>query len=204
MIIEKEEYYIKILKKYLNDEKRINHSISTANFMKEHSQKFGIDPEKAYIAGILHDIGKNFQTKEIIQLAQSYQNRKITQIKYFDFKIKHPFLLHGVAGAEIMISELNIVDEELLSSAIHHTTGGVNIPDIAKFTFICDFCEPIREYKESKKVHKILTVKKDFYKSYFLTYFYLIEDLLERKLEICLESIDGYNDALNLLKSQNK
>jgi predicted HD superfamily hydrolase involved in NAD metabolism len=195
---------IDILYHYLKDRKRIKHSISTASFMSNYAKDFGIDEYKAYQAGIFHDIAKEFDSEKMIKYAESFQKRGIEEIKYFDFKKKNSFLLHGFAAAEIIYTDLKIDDIELLAAVAHHTTGGTNLSLLAKYTFICDFCEPERSYAESKKVEKTLIKKRNMPKAYFLTYCYLIESLLERKYEMCLESVDGYNESLKLLSEDQK
>ena len=47
--------YIELLKEKL-DEYRFNHSIAVANQAKYLAEKYGCDVEKAYLAGLLHDI----------------------------------------------------------------------------------------------------------------------------------------------------
>ena len=191
-----------ILKKYLTNEKRISHSISTAIFMKNYAGFFNIDPEKAYYAGLYHDIAKDIEISEIIFLAKEFIKRDIFEIKYFDFKIKNPVLLHGVASAEILMREHNITDEEILISVCQHTTGGNNLPKLAQFTYLADYCEPLRKYSDSVKIRKFLTKEKKFYKAYYFSYNFIISHLLEKNRLICQESIDGYNEALNLYESE--
>ena len=187
--------------KYVKNKKRKKHCISTANFMKKYANYFGINEEKAYISGLVHDIGKELSDEKIIELTLSFQKRELIEIKFFDFKKRFPFLLHGVASAEIMIGELDITDISLLSAAIFHTTGGINLDKLSKFTFLSDFCEPTRAFNEAKIVERVITKKFNFDKAYFLTYQYILIDLAKRMVEICPDSIEGYNEALSLIKN---
>ncbi|OHD11215.1 MAG: hypothetical protein A2Y34_11840 [Spirochaetes bacterium GWC1_27_15] len=191
--------YKEIIKNYIKDKKRLKHSISTGLYMQKNAKLFEIDEEKAYIAGLLHDIGKELSKEEIINLALDFEKRNIYEIKHFSFKKRHSFLLHGVASAEIMIRDLGITDTDILIASICHTTGGINLSLLAKYTFLSDFCEPLRDFKEAKIIHKYLVKEKNFNKAYFYTYNYVIRHLLKREVEICVESIDGYNEALRLL-----
>lgn len=191
-----ENKYLELLKKYIKKSKRLSHSVSCANFMKKYAQIFDIDPDKAYVCGLLHDIGKEIEPERMLKLAGEYNNRNVEKIEFYDFKKRHIFLLHGNVSSEIMIRELNIQDKEILISASHHTTGGTNLSKLAKFTFLSDFCEPDRKYKPSKIVYNTLIKEKNFNKALFLTYKFVINNLLEKNWEICPESIEGYNEAL--------
>ncbi|HOV15187.1 MAG TPA: hypothetical protein PK771_12940, partial [Spirochaetota bacterium] len=153
---------------------------------------------KAYISGLIHDIGKELSDNEILDFSESFRKRNIVDIKYWDFKITIPFLLHGVASAEIMVRDLKINDIDLLSAAISHTTGGTNLDKLSKFTYIADFCEPTRKHKEAKIIERLITKKYDFDRAYFMTYRFVLSDLTKRMVKICPESVDGYNEALSL------
>ena len=56
-----------ILKKRLN-EKRYYHSLCVADEAKRLAVKYGADPEKAYLAGLLHDITKNAPDEEHLKM----------------------------------------------------------------------------------------------------------------------------------------
>ncbi len=185
----------KLLNSYLKNKKRIKHSISLANFMKDCSPKFGLDQDKAFLVGLVHDIGKELSDSDILSLSTSFKNRGIVEINYWDFKINFPFLLHGVASAEILIDKLDIIESDILKAIINHTTGGTDLDELSKLTFICDFCEPKRKYKEAKMVRDILAESNNLNRAYLATYKYILQDLLDRELKICPESIDGYNEA---------
>jgi predicted HD superfamily hydrolase involved in NAD metabolism len=187
-----------ILNKYLIDKKRIAHSISCADFMKEYSLNFNINEEKSFLAGLLHDLSKDKSFEDIKILAGNFVKRNIFEVKYLDFKLKHPFLLHGVAAAEIILNDFLIDDPEILKAVCSHTSGGENLSDLSKFTFIADFCEPKRNYKHAKIISKMIVKEKNLNKAYFYTYYFLISNLIEKHREICKESIDGYNEAIKL------
>ena len=197
-----EKAYKEILKEHIKSKDRITHSISTANFMKKYARIFNIDIKKAYISGLLHDIAKEFSHDKIIKLADSFKKRKLLLIKDFNFKKKHAFLLHGVASAEVLIRDLDINDIEILEAACYHTLGGVNISNLSKFTFISDYCEPLRKSTLSNEIHKILTKENNFEKAYYYTYVHLVKVLLKKEKIICHESLEGYNEALRLWKEK--
>lgn|GEM_PF-2204438 len=192
--------YIKTVREYLSKD-RIEHSISTAEFMKENAKTFNIDPKKAYIAGLLHDVAKEMHSSELINLTNKFNQRGIIQLKNLLLKKRYQFLLHGIASAEIMYSLLDIKDKEILESACNHTYGGSELSKLSKYTFMCDYCEPLRTHSTSKMIHKILIKEKNFYKAYFLTYVYLLKRVIKKKKIICPDSIEGYNEALILLET---
>ena len=51
-------------------EKRFNHSVNVAKEAVKLANRYGADPEKAEIAGILHDITKETPTEEQLQIME--------------------------------------------------------------------------------------------------------------------------------------
>ncbi len=188
--------YEDILGKYLSNNKRIAHSISTGMFMRQYADIAGVDPDTAYITGILHDVAKELPNEEMIRLSTIMRDRNLYKIDYFDYKKANPSLLHGVAASEILYSDLNIKDIEILKAVAHHTTGGANLSMLSKFAFMADFIEPLREYKDSVKIRNIFVSERNFQKCLFLSYLSLLKNLVEKKRNICLESVEGYNECL--------
>jgi nicotinate-nucleotide adenylyltransferase len=196
----------KLLKKYIK-KKRIKHCKSTAKFMQDNAAYFQINPDKAYLAGLLHDIAKELSTREIVQLTEQFQERNIYHVKFLHFKRENPVLLHGVASAEIMCRELGITDQAILQSACQHTLGGIQLSRLAKFTFISDYCEPLRSGQHAAKVRNSLVDERNFDKALFYKYYYIIQDFLGKKYKICVETVEGYNDAVkwwNFTKGLNR
>jgi len=191
----------KIIRKFLTNTARINHCISTANFMKKYANLFNINEKQAYYAGLLHDLAKEMSNKKILKLADSFFRRNIVNINYYNYKKKHPGLMHGVAAAEILFKKYKINNLEILESVCYHTCGGSNITDLSIFTFVSDFCEPFRENQNSKNVYNIIVKENNLYKANLYTYIYLIKRLLQKQKVIVQDSLDGYNFALSLYKN---
>ena len=97
---------------------RVNHTIGVAETARRLAEHYGtVDPERAYLAGILHDCGKNRGTA----------------------------LTHGPVGAVIAREEYGIQDEEILSAIRFHTTGRPAMTDLEKIIFTADYIEPGRD-----------------------------------------------------------
>ena len=60
-----------VLQKRLN-EKRYYHSLCVADEAKRLAEKYGGDSDKAYLAGLLHDITKNAPDEEHLQIFNEF------------------------------------------------------------------------------------------------------------------------------------
>lgn len=185
-----------ILQKYITNSKRIAHSVSTGIFMEQYADVAGVDPKAAYTAGTYHDLAKDLSLEEMVRLSYSMKERGIYDIDYFDCKVHNPSLLHGVAASELLYTEYGVDDAAILRAIAHHTTGGAGLDNLAKWTFLADFIEPLRDFHDAEKIRKIITREHNFGKALELAYISLLQNLLDKHRNICPESLDGYNEAI--------
>ena len=120
-------------------DKRFTHTIGVAKTAKEMAEIFSVNPNKAYLAGMLHDCAKNLSDKELLKIC--YENN----ILVTDSERKSPYLLHGKAGAYIAETKYGISDKEVLSAIIWHTTGKADMSELEKIIFSADYIEPGRD-----------------------------------------------------------
>lgn len=133
------EYYIDKIKVLLN-EKRFGHSLRVADEAVRLAECYGVDKEKAYIAGILHDYAKNLSSEEI----KAYIINHDMDVE--NVMLEVPELAHGIVGAKLVKDNLYIVDEDILNSIRYHTTGRVGMTILEKIIYIADYIEPKRNF----------------------------------------------------------
>ena len=176
------------LKKNLNHE-RYEHSIGTAECAEKLAKEYGIDTEKAYLAGLVHDCAKC--------LSKDKTNDILQKITLIDGELENPKTHHAPVGAYLAKEIFGIEDSEILSSIRWHTVGKSGMTDFEKIIFIADkietrtrpdeYANPIREALKENGLDKAL----------FVCYKNTIKSLAERELTICMSTIELYNDLLN-------
>lgn len=128
-------------------EYRFNHTIGVAQTAKELAVKYGENPDKAYMAGLLHDCAKELSYNEMINIIKKYQH------KTDDITEKSTALLHSIAGAYIS-KELFDIDDDVFDAIAYHTTGKPNMGLLTKIIYIADFIEPNRSFDGVEMVRK--------------------------------------------------
>ena len=120
----------KDLKNILSDY-RYEHSILVADEAKNLANHYGIDEDKAYLAGLVHDIAKEFSNEENIKWIE--KGDLPTEL-LSDENIK---IAHADIGA-VFLKEKYIFDDDICSAVKYHTVGNVKMNLLAKIIFIAD------------------------------------------------------------------
>lgn len=130
--------------------KRFKHSLGVSDTAVFLAHRFGVDEEKAKIAGLLHDCAREFPNEDMIAEAEK-RNIAIGPVEK-----AMPLLLHAYIGA-IRIKEIYQVDDAEISQAIwRHTVGGANMTPLDKIIWYADMIEPNRgEYPGVDKLRQL-------------------------------------------------
>ena len=175
--------------------KRYSHSIGCANCAKKLAKMYSQDENKAYLAGLVHDLAKNLGDDKLYDII-------VNEIKtgYSNHELKNPKTYHAIAGAYLAKKIFEIEDKEIISAIRNHTIGKVDMTTFDKIIFLADKIEPNeRDEKYSKKIFKILEKNKG---TIGLDIAILkctketIKSLIKRQLYICPETINVYNNLI--------
>ena len=164
------------------------------NFSVELAKYYGVDEEKARVAGLLHDCAKYKDTDKILQKAKEFD---IIISGDLSHTIK---VLHALLGYYIARDEYGIKDEEILLAIKNHALGRENMSDLEKIVFYADFAEPLRTYAMAEKLRefKYEGLSRAAYEAvnYNLCY------LLEEGLYVHPQSLKTRNSLLLELKGE--
>ncbi|MEQ0487490.1 bis(5'-nucleosyl)-tetraphosphatase (symmetrical) YqeK [Anaerococcus murdochii] len=138
-----------IQNKLINDigEKRFKHSLRVAETAVKLADNYGLDPKKAYLAGLIHDCAKYNEEAYIKKYNIDFSIYPVSSIK-------DP-VLHSFLGAEVAKKVYNIYDRDVLKAIEYHTTGRPDMSDLEKIIFIADAIEPARDFEGIDKIRKL-------------------------------------------------
>ena len=135
-------YFINKIRGYIK-ESRYQHSLSVAHLAYKLAKKYQLDYQKAYIAGLLHDIAKGVDKTNGLALMKQY---------YPDFVDIGAFAYHQFLGEKLAKEDFGVVDEEILGAIKYHTTGKANMNWLEKLIYAVDKIDPTRDYDSSDLV----------------------------------------------------
>ncbi len=136
-----------VLKEQINDwlklyatEKRRAHALGVAETALDLAAKHGADPDKAYAAGILHDLARDYPAGELLARAEHFH----IPVGYWEKS--NPVVLHGPVAASVVKERLGMQDEEILEAIRVHTLGAPHMSPVAKIVYLADIIEPGRKF----------------------------------------------------------
>ncbi len=185
------------LKKWLESNlsaERYSHSLGTAECAKKLAEKFGLNPEKAYVAGLLHDAAKCFSNEKLLEIIHAHLNVEESELQNYK-------TLHAPVSAYIAEKDFGVDDKEILSAIRWHTLGKLDMTDFEKIIFLADKIEPnTREEEKTAEIVKYLDEENGLNKAILKCYKNTIRSLVKRDLKICYLTIEIYNKLEDEIK----
>lgn len=183
----------KDLKKILSG-KRFHHSEGVAQTASHLAKKYGADPDKAYLAGWVHDCAKELSLPEMQTIAR--ESRLSVDTILFSSRA----LLHGPVGSVLAETKYGITDEEIKNAIYYHTTGHADMTLMEKIIFLADYIEPSRDFPGVEKLRQL--ADKDLDRALLAAYDSTIAHLLDQGAYIYDLTFIGRNDLIMKLKEK--
>ncbi len=169
-------------------EKRYIHSLCVADEAKRLALKYGENTEKAYLAGLLHDITKTTPREEQLLFFSQFG------IMLDDITKNSEKLWHAVSGAGYIENILKITDSQILSAVRYHTTAKADMTKFEKILYLADFTSADRDYSDVDVMRKKVDKSVDEAMEYALSY--TINELVEKHCQIHPDTFQAYNDIM--------
>lgn len=190
-------YTVDDKKKFLKEnlsQKRFHHSLNVADECKKLAQKYGEDPEKAYFAGLLHDICKELpgdEQKDMVLRSGLTVCRE---------ELDTRSLWHGIAGAYFVKEHFGVEDIDILNAIRFHTVGRAGMTRLEEIVYIGDLISADRDYKDVDKVRKIAYQSLDA--AMLEGVQYSIKSVIKKGGVIPPCTVEAYNFYTRLLKEE--
>lgn len=139
-------------KKYLKEnlsQKRYTHSLNVAEECRKLALKYGEDLDKAYFAGLLHDVCKELpdEKQKVLVLESNFAVCRE--------ELETKSLWHAIAGAYFIKTHFGVEDIDILNSVRFHTVGRAGMTRLEEIVYLGDLISADRDYKDVDKMRKI-------------------------------------------------
>ena len=152
---------------------------------RELAEKYGADAEKAYVAGILHDVMKEEKTD--VQLAEI----KKAGWTLTDLEMNNPKVHHQISGAAFVKNELGITDDDIIGGIRYHTTGHSNMTLFEMIIYLADFTSEDRNYPDVDTMRA--ETDKSLLSGMLYSLRYTIIDIASHNRQIHPDTLECYN-----------
>ncbi len=178
--------YIEIIRPLLS-EKRFLHSLNVAKSAAVLADRYGADREKAYTAGILHDIMKDTEPRKQLQTIEN------SGIIFGTIDRAEPKLWHAKAGAAYVRDQLG-VEEDIVAAIACHTTAKAGMTILDKVLFLADFISEDRDYDGVEQMRA--ATDRSMEDGMEIALSFSIVDLVERRKAVHPDTLDAYNELI--------
>lgn len=124
------------LKKEL-DAQRYTHTLGVEETARQMALLFGEDPQKAALAGLLHDCAKCMTLTQMVKAAKGVPLDPVMK--------ESKALMHAVAGMCVAKNVYGVDDPDVLGAIRWHTTGHAGMTRLEKIIYLADMIEPSRK-----------------------------------------------------------
>ena len=142
--------FFKCAVKTLETEKRFKHTLGVQKEAYELGKIFmPNEAEKLELAGLLHDITKDFTVEKQLSLCDEYGI-------FVDRVHLVPKLLHAKTGCEYArrLFGADVVDDSVYSGIYYHTTGRKNMTLFEAIIYFADYVEEGRTFEDCVKLRE--------------------------------------------------
>ena len=190
----KPDQYRKLMQEMLSDE-LYRHSLGVARAAVILAKRYGVDVKKAELAGLLHDYGKRYSHRELLEKADQLN------LMLDDLTRREGKLLHAPVGAALLNSELQITEADLTEAVSDHSTGRSGMSSLGKVLYLADCIEENRNFAGVEKIRQLASI--DFDQALLAAVNNTIRSVLTRNLILHPRSVEFRNSLLIAIGGNN-
>lgn len=170
-------------------ERALAHSVRVAEEAAALAQRYGVEPEAARVAGLLHDWHRETASADLVARAQQ------AGITVSDVDLTVPYLLHGPVAAVDLAERFPGIDAELLQAVAAHTYGAPAMSDLAMVVYVADVIEPKRHHATVGALREAVgtvSLNELFVRAYAAS----LHHLVDARLHIHPSTVETWNAVL--------
>lgn len=129
--------------------KRYTHSLNVAHEAQRLAELYGEDLEKAYFAGLMHDVCKELPAEEQEELV-----RASSFVVSKEELVTKP-VWHGIAGAYFLQVRMGVTDPDVLNAVRYHTVGRAGMTRLEEIVYLADLISEDRTYDGVEQMRQL-------------------------------------------------
>jgi len=171
---------------------RYQHCLGVAETARELALRYHADADRAYLAGLAHDMSKWMKGQDFLIYAEKYG------LAPDPFQKEDPSLLHADISACLLTDLFGETDEQVLSAIRLHQCGAPNMRLLDACVCLADWIEPGRQYDDIPALRELArqSLELALHKAFATT----ICLLLESGRVVYPRSLETYNSLTRMIQ----
>ena len=165
---------------------RYEHTMNVAKECRRLAKIYGEDQEKAYFAGMVHDICKEDPRE------QQYEWAVLSGMDFCDEEAQAWKVWHGVAGAYFLRTYFSVADVDILNAVRYHTIGRSGMSQLEKIVYLGDMTSEERDYSGVEIMRE--TCDRSLEKGMLYALRYSMKKQIKRCAAIPHFTLEAYNE----------
>ncbi|MCI5815945.1 bis(5'-nucleosyl)-tetraphosphatase (symmetrical) YqeK [Ruminococcus sp.] len=129
--------------------KRYTHSLNVAKEAQRLAELYGEDPEKAYFAGLMHDVCKELPAQEQEELVRA------SSFAVSKEELATKPVWHGIAGAYFLQVRMGVTDPDVLNAVRYHTVARAGMTRLEEIVYLADLISEDRTYAGVEQMRQL-------------------------------------------------
>lgn len=177
--------------------KRYQHSLNVAEEARRLAEFYSYaDPEKAYAAGLIHDICKEIPKEEQLAMVKG------SAMDVTGVELVTPPLYHAIAGAWYAEQALNVRDTDVLNAVRYHTVGRAKMSRLEEIIYLADLISADRSYKDVGKMRRF--AYQSIEKAMLEALKFSVTDVVGKGSMLPRHTIEAYNHYISIKKKDKE
>jgi len=168
-------------------EERWLHTLGAIDVALHLAPIHGIDPQKAYVATLLHDIGKAYPLQAQRELALRYH-----LLDADDMQAEG--VIHARLSAYLAREEYHVEDEEILFVIAHHSTGHPDYGPLGWLLYVSDYLDPHRQLAHQRTI--LTTCETDLKEGCFQVLLAKLQYIFDQRKYLHPKGVGFYNTLI--------
>jgi len=162
------------------------HSVAVAETAALLAEAYEMDPDEAYLAGLLHDWSRDEDAATLRDEAA----RLGIDVTAVDDAV--PYLLHARTGAAALRERFPALPDRIIEAVERHTFGGPGMTDLDRIVYLADGLEPGRDTSSARELRAEIG-RIPLGELYERAYAASLESLVRRRRRIHPSTVEAWN-----------
>ncbi len=154
---------------------------------------YGVDPDEARLAGLLHDWAREDGPDSLLNQADA------NDVAVGSVDAAVPYLLHAPVGAAALCERFPGISADILSAVRRHTFGASDMSDLDIVVYVADMIEPFRSFEGIEDLRSLVGAV-SLFELYACAYKASLMHLIGARKHLHPDTVEAWNTIVDRVR----